>query len=141
MSLAPGQRLGPYEIAAALGAGGMGEVYRARDPRLNRDVAIKVLRGVSADDAERLARFRREAQTLAALLRRDSGTTPRISEPHHVSTLPPGIVALDLVPGGQRLKLAGVQKRVEILALVAERAGVGTVAIVQSSQPAAAAKP
>jgi serine/threonine-protein kinase len=67
MALAPGTRLGPYEIVAPLGAGGMGEVYRARDPRLGRDVAIKALPAAFAADAERLARFRREAQTLAAL--------------------------------------------------------------------------
>src|SRR5262245_34484176 len=67
MSLAAGIRLGPYEIVAPLGAGGMGEVYRARDTRLGRDVAIKVLPAAFAADAERLARFRREAQTLAAL--------------------------------------------------------------------------
>lgn len=67
MSLAPGTRLGPYEIVSPLGAGGMGEVYRARDTRLNRDVAIKVLPELSAVDHERLARFTREAQTLAAL--------------------------------------------------------------------------
>lgn len=60
-------RLGPYEIRSRLGAGGMGEVYRARDTRLNRDVAIKVLPEALAQDAERLARFRREAQLLAAL--------------------------------------------------------------------------
>ena len=67
MSLSPGTRLGPYEITAALGAGGMGEVFRARDTKLNRDVAIKVLPGAFADDPERLARFTREAQTLASL--------------------------------------------------------------------------
>jgi Tol biopolymer transport system component len=67
MSLSSGTRLGPYEIVAPLGAGGMGEVYRARDTQLNRDVAIKVLPDLFADDAERLARFTREAQTLAAL--------------------------------------------------------------------------
>ncbi len=67
MTLSPGTRVGPYEIAAALGAGGMGEVYRARDTKLNRDVAIKVLPAAFADDPERLARFTREAQTLAAL--------------------------------------------------------------------------
>ena len=65
--IAPGTRLGPYEILAALGAGGMGEVYRARDTKLNRDVAIKVLPDSFASDAERLARFTREAQTLASL--------------------------------------------------------------------------
>ena len=66
MPLAPGQRLGPYEIVGTLGAGGMGEVYRARDTRLNRDVAIKVLPdAVRATIADRLARFEREAQVLA----------------------------------------------------------------------------
>jgi eukaryotic-like serine/threonine-protein kinase len=67
MSLAPGARLGPYEIVAPLGAGGMGEVYRARDTKLGRDVALKVLPDSLAHDAERLARFRREAQVLASL--------------------------------------------------------------------------
>src|SRR2546425_1382674 len=63
----PGTRLGPYEILSALGAGGMGEVYRARDTKLNRDVAIKVLPELVARDPERLARFEREAQLLASL--------------------------------------------------------------------------
>ena len=67
MSLASGTRLGPYEILAAIGAGGMGEVYRARDTKLGRDVAIKVLPEAFAQDAERLARFQREAQVLASL--------------------------------------------------------------------------
>jgi serine/threonine-protein kinase len=67
MSLAPGTRLGVYEVVSSLGAGGMGEVYRARDTELNRSVAIKVLPGQFALDHERLTRFSREAQTLAAL--------------------------------------------------------------------------
>ena len=67
MSLSPGTRLGPYEIIAPLGAGGMGEVYRARDTKLSREVAIKVLPELFAADPERLARFRREAQVLASL--------------------------------------------------------------------------
>ena len=67
LALNPGARLGPYEIASALGAGGMGEVYRARDTKLNRDVALKVLPDFSRRDAERLARFTREAQVLASL--------------------------------------------------------------------------
>jgi serine/threonine-protein kinase len=65
--LAAGARLGPYEILSLLGAGGMGEVYRARDTKLGRDVALKILPQVFASDADRLARFTREAQTLAAL--------------------------------------------------------------------------
>jgi eukaryotic-like serine/threonine-protein kinase len=65
--LTPGSRLGPYEIVAPLGAGGMGEVYRARDPRLGRDVAVKVLRGAAAADAARLHRFEQEARAAAAL--------------------------------------------------------------------------
>jgi eukaryotic-like serine/threonine-protein kinase len=67
VTLAAGTRLGPYEILAPLGAGGMGEVYRARDLKLHRDVAIKVLPEAVARDPDRLARFRREAQLLAAL--------------------------------------------------------------------------
>jgi serine/threonine protein kinase len=67
MSLAPGTRLGAYEVIGPLGAGGMGEVYRARDTRLHRDVAIKILPAAFASDADRLMRFEREAQTLAAL--------------------------------------------------------------------------
>src|SRR6188768_1630028 len=67
MSLTPGTRLGSCEIVSAIGAGGMGEVYRARDTKLNRDVAIKVLPDLFALDPERLARFTREAQMLASL--------------------------------------------------------------------------
>src|SRR5499426_4140366 len=67
MSLAAATRVGPYEITAQIGAGGMGEVYRATDINLGRDVAIKVLPEAFAQDAERLARFEREARTLASL--------------------------------------------------------------------------
>ena len=64
MSLSAGTRLGPYEILSALGAGGMGEVYRARDTKLNRDVALKILPDAFAQDPDRLSRFQREAQVL-----------------------------------------------------------------------------
>jgi len=67
MALTPGTHLGPYEIVTPLGAGGMGEVYRARDPRLRRDVAIKILPAAIALDPDRLARFTREAQAASAL--------------------------------------------------------------------------
>ncbi|BCS32379.1 hypothetical protein TBR22_A15890 [Luteitalea sp. TBR-22] len=67
LALTPGTRLGPYQIAAPLGAGGMGEVYRATDTNLKRQVAIKVLPASVAADADRLARFQREAEVLAAL--------------------------------------------------------------------------
>ena len=67
MTLSPGTKVGPYEVVAPLGAGGMGEVYRARDTKLQRDVAIKVLPDAVAADPDRLARFEREAQVLAAL--------------------------------------------------------------------------
>ena len=89
MPLAPGTRLGTYEIVAPLGAGGMGEVYRAKDLRLGRDVALKVLPETFARDADRLARFEREARTVAGLnhpnivtlhLGRGRGRSPL---PHH----------------------------------------------------------
>jgi serine/threonine-protein kinase len=67
MSLSSGLRLGPYEVVALLGAGGMGEVYRARDTKLNRDVALKILPEAFTLDGDRIARFRREAQVLASL--------------------------------------------------------------------------
>src|SRR5688572_13020078 len=67
MSLIPGTRIGSYEIVGALGAGGMGEVYRARDTRLDRHVAIKVLPALVASEPDRLARFEREAKVLATL--------------------------------------------------------------------------
>jgi eukaryotic-like serine/threonine-protein kinase len=67
MSLPPGMRLGVYEVTAAIGQGGMGEVYRARDTRLKRDVALKILPESFASDPGRLARFQREAEVLASL--------------------------------------------------------------------------
>ena len=67
MALVPGARLGVYEVVGRVGAGGMGEVYRGRDARLNRDVALKTLLDLFVADPERLARFKREAQLLALL--------------------------------------------------------------------------
>jgi serine/threonine-protein kinase len=90
MSLTPGGRIGPYEILSPLGAGGMGEVYRARDVRLNRDVAIKLLPEVFAQDAERVARFQREAQVLASL------NHPNIA---HIYGVEEGALVLELVDG------------------------------------------
>jgi serine/threonine protein kinase len=65
LALTPGMRLGVYEVTLLIGEGGMGQVYRAPDTKLNRDVALKVLPDSLANDADRLARFKREAQTLA----------------------------------------------------------------------------
>ena len=67
MPLAPGVRLGSYEVTARIGAGGMGEVYQARDTKLDRDVALKVLPDAFTSDPDRLARFEREAKVLASL--------------------------------------------------------------------------
>src|SRR5689334_18257608 len=67
MALSPGNRLGPYDVLAPLGKGGMGEVYRARDPRLERDVAVKILPERLSADPQALARFERETKAVAAL--------------------------------------------------------------------------
>jgi Tol biopolymer transport system component len=80
MPLSPGARLGPYEIKSAIGAGGMGEVYRARDTRLQRDVAIKVLPAAFSSDPERLARFEQEARAAAAI------SHPNILAVHDICT-------------------------------------------------------
>jgi serine/threonine protein kinase len=95
MALSAGTRLGPYEILAAIGAGGMGEVYRARDSRLNRDVALKVLPEISAVDASRVARFEREAQLLAAL---NHPGIAAIYGVEHSDATP--VLILELVEGG-----------------------------------------
>ena len=106
MSLATGIRLGPYEVLSPLGAGGMGEVYRARDTRLGRDVAIKLLPAEVAQDAERLARFRREAHLLASL------SHPHIAAVHGLEELDGKLLlVLELVEGedlAERLKRGAI---------------------------------
>src|SRR5437870_3100202 len=88
MALAAGTRLGPYEILEPLGAGGMGEVYAARDTRLDRTVAVKVLPSDVADDPERRARFEREARAVAALQHPNICTIHDVGSPaEHVSFL------------------------------------------------------
>ena len=82
MSLTAGTRLGAYEIVSLLGAGGMGEVYRARDTRLGRDVAIKVLPEAFSTDADRLRRFEQEARAAAAL------NHPNILSVHDIGSIP-----------------------------------------------------
>src|SRR6187399_1242682 len=94
MSLASGTKLGPYEVIAPLGAGGMGEVYRARDPKLNREVAIKVLPEAVAHNPDRLARFEREARMAAALNHPNIVTLYSIEEEGGVRFL-----AMELVVG------------------------------------------
>jgi serine/threonine protein kinase/Tol biopolymer transport system component len=94
MPLSPGTRLGSFEIVSLLGAGGMGEVYRARDPRLQRDVAIKLLPEIVAGDAERRERFTREALAVAAL------NHPHIVTIHSVETVGAAVfLTMELVEG------------------------------------------
>ncbi|HJU41380.1 MAG TPA: protein kinase [Vicinamibacterales bacterium] len=93
MTLATGTRLGPYEILSALGAGGMGEVYRAHDARLGRDVAIKVLPKPFTSDPERLARFEREARALAALSHPNIATIHGVEDSGNVPALVMELVA------------------------------------------------
>ena len=90
MALSAGERLGPYEILAPIGAGGMGEVYRARDSKLKRDVALKVLPDAFAGDPDRMARFQREAEVLASL-----------NHPHiaHIYGVEDRAIVMELVEG------------------------------------------
>jgi serine/threonine protein kinase len=94
MALAAGTRLGAYEVKGALGAGGMGEVYRARDPRLRRDVAIKVLPDRLTGDPSALARFEREAKALAALSHPNILTIFDVGSENGIS-----FVVMELLPG------------------------------------------
>ena len=95
MTLSPGSRVGPYEITGTLGAGGMGEVYRARDTKLDRDVALKVLPDLFTSDPDRLARFEREARVLASL------NHPNIAQVFGLETSSTGssAIAMELVDG------------------------------------------
>jgi eukaryotic-like serine/threonine-protein kinase len=103
MSLPPGTRLGVFEILSPLGAGGMGEVYRAHDTRLNRDVAIKVLPDLFASDPDRLARFTREAQTLASLNHPNIASVHGLEETGSVRA-----IVMELVAGDD---LAAIMRR------------------------------
>jgi len=103
MALTVGTRLGPYSITAPLGAGGMGEVYRARDTKLDRDVAIKVLSDQFAHDPERLARFAREAKTLAALNHPNIAIVYGFEEADGIKAL-----VMELVEGPTRILGGGV---------------------------------
>jgi Tol biopolymer transport system component len=117
MSLPAGTRLGPYEIVSAIGAGGMGEVYRARDSQLHRDVAIKVLPDRFAADPDRLARFEREARVLAALNHRHIASIFGIAEGEGLRGL-----VLELVDGptlGERIA-AGPLTLAETLVIAAQ---------------------
>ena len=96
MALSAGSRIGPYEIVEAIGAGGMGEVYRARDAKLARDVAIKVLPAEFALDPDRLARFTREAQVLASLNHQNIGAIYGLEESRSGGSSDPPISALVL---------------------------------------------
>ncbi len=119
MGLSAGTRLGPYEIQAPLGAGGMGEVYRARDTKLRRDVAIKILPQVFTSDPERLARFEREAQMLAALNHSHIGAIYGVEDANGVRAL-----VLELVEGqtlAERLRRGSLPVK-EALAIACQMA-------------------
>ncbi|MGD0906233.1 MAG: protein kinase [Candidatus Acidiferrales bacterium] len=115
MTILPGTRLGPYEILSPIGAGGMGEVYRARDTRLDRIVAIKVLPDAFAHDPERLSRFQREAKMLAALNHPNIATIYGMEQSGGTSYL-----VMELVPGdtlADRIKRDGALPVEEALAI------------------------
>ena len=94
MALAPGSRLGVYEVRELIGAGGMGEVYRGHDIKLNRSVALKILPDTFAQDPDRLGRFRREAQVLASLNHPNIGSIFGFEESDGIHAL-----VLELVEG------------------------------------------
>jgi serine/threonine protein kinase len=115
LSLSIGARVGVYEILAPLGAGGMGEVYRARDTTLGRNVAIKILPDAFSNDSERVARFEREARTLAAL------NHPHIAQIYGFERFS--------MPGVERVGLAGLVMELVEGEDLAERVARGPIAI------------
>ena len=119
MPLAPGARLGPYQVVAALGAGGMGEVYRARDSKLGRDIAVKVLPDHLSTDRERLKRFEQEAHLASSLNHPNIVTIHDIGETDGVH-----YIAMELVEGQTLRKLlsSGRLPMPEVLDLAAQAA-------------------
>jgi Tol biopolymer transport system component len=120
LTLAAGSRLGPYEVVAPLGAGGMGEVYRARDPRLGREVALKVLPEEVSLDKDRLSRFEQEARSASALNHPNIITIYEIGQAEHVS-----YIAMELVEGKTLRELSAadplpVRRAIGIAVQVAE---------------------
>src|SRR6266705_2832731 len=120
MALTSGTRLGSYEVVAQIGAGGMGEVYRARDTKLGRDVAIKVLPANFTNDPERLARFQREARMLAALNHANIATIYGLEQSGSVTCL-----VMELVSGetlAERVKAGplSVEEALKIAVQIAE---------------------
>ena len=113
MPLTIGARLGPYEIVSALGAGGMGEVYRARDTKLKREVAIKVLPEAFSHDADRLARFQREAELLATLNHPNIAAVYGLEQSNGVSA-----IVLELVEGETLANLLASGSRLQRLQAV-----------------------
>src|SRR4051794_30649477 len=111
MALNPGEKIGAYQIVSLLGTGGMGEVYRARDTKLGREVALKVLTPALANDADYLSRFQREAQMLAAL------NHPNIAQIYGVE---PQAIVMELVEGRT---LAGPLPVDEVVAVARQIAG------------------
>src|SRR5262245_17169214 len=94
MSLVAGTRIGPYEVGAPIGKGGMGEVYRARDSKLNRDVALKILPAAFTFDSDRLGRFEREARALAAINHPNIATIHGVENSNGVNA-----IVMELVEG------------------------------------------
>jgi serine/threonine protein kinase len=111
MPLSPGTRVGSYEIVAPLGSGGMGEVYRARDKQLDRDVAVKILQSTIGSDPSHLSRFEREAKTLAAL------NHPNIAQIYGLERGPAGgaqhdyALVMELIDGPSPSACSGVPSR------------------------------
>jgi serine/threonine protein kinase len=121
MPILPGSRLGPYEVLAAIGAGGMGEVYQAHDTKLDREVAIKVLPEAFAHDPERLCRFQREAKMLASLNHPNIATIHGLEQTNGTSYL-----VMELVSGetlAEHIKREGpvaVEEALKIAVQIAE---------------------
>jgi eukaryotic-like serine/threonine-protein kinase len=121
MALQPNERVGPYEILSAIGAGGMGEVYQAHDTKLGRDVAVKVLPEAFAHDADRLARFRREAKTLASLNHPNIATIHGLEQSNGTSYLVMELVAGETL--AERIKREGafpIEEALKIAVQIAE---------------------
>ena len=122
MALAAGTKLGSYEVVAQIGAGGMGEVYQARDSKLGRDVAIKVLPEAFAHDADRLSRFQREAKMLASLNHPNIATIHGLEQSGGTSYLVMELVAGKTLP--DRVKRDGavpIEEALSIAKQIAER--------------------